>query len=618
MKNYFTSLFPGIFLLLLAAACSDNRQELTIAGQGIKFTSNISGSVAATRAANDTWEPDDQIGVYMIGHQPSGGDADLENAIDENVGYQTTAGGTSATFEAVATALEFPVNGNNVNFVAYYPYLDNVHSTYSNSYPVNVSTQDPLSGIDLLYYHANTPYNKGSQSVPLRFEHQLSKLVINVKPEDGFDIDLTDAETSLTGIPTTAQFALASGNLHELGGTARPTTLVVPVKNEASSKELAVFEAIIIPHEGVDYPSTSGNPRTLYFEAEGKEYSYTFPDSQDMETGVAYNYTFVLSNTGLVFTEVTIADWNSEEHSGGFTPSPNKVTVNEPIPASLEIGYGSTVPHAFVIRTNSVQTHDEFIVEYSTAGTPHTKTELPGWLTMSTPSPLGNINVNATDWQFSFNITEAQKDRTFYIHVNIDGYEKIVQVKQKAPFTTTEDGLSNCYILAPGQTITIPIDRAITHGGMASTGQFVVYTLWDSTSCIQDGEGLYPIEDGVFTITAGSRPGNALLVLEDETATLRWSYHIWVTDMDQSKTFTNELSTSPYRTFMDRNLGALTNELGEYEYAAYEHAHGVFYQWGRKEPLQLNTTIWNPVRFPSVQPIKIHGRSTPPESKRIG
>lgn len=76
--------------------------------------------------------------------------------------------------------------------------------------------------------------------------------------------------------------------------------------------------------------------------------------------------------------------------------------------------------------------------------------------------------------------------------------------------------------------------------------------------------------------------GNAVVCAKDSEGTIVWSWHIWVSEEDAkatSMTYTyvkDEVSTT--FEFMDRNLGALTSELGTAD------VNGCFYQWGRKDP----------------------------------
>jgi hypothetical protein len=82
-----------------------------------------------------------------------------------------------------------------------------------------------------------------------------------------------------------------------------------------------------------------------------------------------------------------------------------------------------------------------------------------------------------------------------------------------------------------------------------------------------------------ITVTPGADIGNALVILYDDKATegaykegedeIKWSWLIWNVDY------------TPTGTWMDRNLGAITNDA-----AGQSNSYGFMYQWGRKDPLQ--------------------------------
>lgn len=150
--------------------------------------------------------------------------------------------------------------------------------------------------------------------------------------------------------------------------------------------------------------------------------------------------------------------------------------------------------------------------------------------------------------------------------------------------TTRVDGNANCFIVAPGTTILIPMIRPVTYGGATAT-TFTATKLWDDTT---DGAvASYSIagtgQDALLTVTAGTKSGNALIAVKQGGET-KWSYHIWVTDYDTSKagaTWTNSWNTNNNGknfVFMDRNLGATFAGLGS------GAGTGLFYQWGRKDP----------------------------------
>jgi uncharacterized protein (TIGR02145 family) len=159
--------------------------------------------------------------------------------------------------------------------------------------------------------------------------------------------------------------------------------------------------------------------------------------------------------------------------------------------------------------------------------------------------------------------------------------------------TSSYDGKTNCYIVAPNGTVTFEVSRAYTynaankvfnntlHVGGTYTGGFVAKVIWQDPSDLIDsptstasaisGSG----NTATVTVTAkNNKSGNAVIGIykSTDTSTPVWSYHIWVTDYTGAATATNNGFV-----FMNRNLGATAAGTGL-------TARGLFYQWGRKDP----------------------------------
>ncbi|MDR3118201.1 MAG: fimbrillin family protein [Mediterranea sp.] len=162
------------------------------------------------------------------------------------------------------------------------------------------------------------------------------------------------------------------------------------------------------------------------------------------------------------------------------------------------------------------------------------------------------------------------------------------------PPTKVHDGMTNCFIVAPGTELKFPALRVYVHNRYLFTpylhvddtapytGAFTTAVVWDDNGVINgtptvSGDGDYAI----ITVKTTSRSGNAVIkICKAGQTTPVWSYHIWVTAYDPDKnTFTNSDKNNKHTwIFMDRNLGAT-------EAGSGLAARGLFYQWGRKDPL---------------------------------
>ena len=79
--------------------------------------------------------------------------------------------------------------------------------------------------------------------------------------------------------------------------------------------------------------------------------------------------------------------------------------------------------------------------------------------------------------------------------------------------------------------------------------------------------------NGKITFTATNKKGNAVIAARDDSGKILWSWHIWMTDVPRFHEYFNDAGIA-----MDRNLGATSAIPGD------EKAHGLLYQWGRKDP----------------------------------
>lgn len=167
---------------------------------------------------------------------------------------------------------------------------------------------------------------------------------------------------------------------------------------------------------------------------------------------------------------------------------------------------------------------------------------------------------------------------------------------------------ANCMLIVPGGRVSIPIAKAFAVwteyrpllGKVSLKGDLAPVLLWAYPEDLIDMDELditdyEDINKAAITVRASKdRMGSALIALAVD-GTIRWSWHIWVTDyipgMDLQPGSlaigSNDVTGGKvYRyknkagdnIFMDRDLGAFPREYAEYGY------NGMSYQWGRKDP----------------------------------
>lgn len=144
---------------------------------------------------------------------------------------------------------------------------------------------------------------------------------------------------------------------------------------------------------------------------------------------------------------------------------------------------------------------------------------------------------------------------------------------------------SNSYIVRPGRDpFLIPVsqaNRVLTADGLGTTttdlggvasGNFTVELVWGDLPVGTGGviEEIRPYGSFIY-VDPGTTAGNAVICVKVGN-TIKWSWHIWVTEAVGSAT-----DSDTGITWMDRNLGAGGN--------TYQTGgrNGLFYEWGRKD-----------------------------------
>jgi hypothetical protein len=276
----------------------------------VQFNSNI-GNLAIRSsgvkplAAGSSWAANDAIGVFMVNHSTT----TVRDAAT-NRKYTTSSGGASGNFTPDAgNTVYYPVNGDKVDFISYYPYVASI--TTLGAYSVDVSDQSTPATIDLLYAKATNSgngYDKTNTSaVALSFSHQLCKFTLNTSVAGDatqiFAADLTDMTISIAGMNTEASFNLAAGTL----GAGSSVAAITPRTATAGAK----YEAILLPG------SFSGVTVTFVIStgAGAGTYVWNVPDDA-FEAGKEYVNDITFTDAGTVSVTGTIVDWVPETGAG--------------------------------------------------------------------------------------------------------------------------------------------------------------------------------------------------------------------------------------------------------------------------------------------------------------
>ena len=140
---------------------------------------------------------------------------------------------------------------------------------------------------------------------------------------------------------------------------------------------------------------------------------------------------------------------------------------------------------------------------------------------------------------------------------------------------------ANCYMVSAGERYSFRAD--VKGNGVETLGLSAaidikaikgIKVVWEDCDIINDESLKLSGNKILFATTQGATKGNALIGIYSDAACSEgcciWSWHIWLTEAADCQI--------GGITFLDRNLGAYSAELGA------SGTNGCFWQWGRKEP----------------------------------
>ena len=299
----------GIVAAMLATACTEEESFNQIAsGEGITFTSSV-----ASRATDNSFEPNDEIGISMY---VNGVVANAAN----NVKYTSSDGntfiGTEITWEAAGGA-------SSADFMGVYPYKEG--SISDGKYSFTLSDKNNLSGNDVMYAHTPNVSN-GTGTVSLTFEHKLVKVVMNVKKQDG---------TAITGATVKIDKQQLAGTLSLADGTVTATQGTEQAIGFVYNQEGSQYEAIVMPSEVV-----AG--RTITIISDGKTYSCPVGDlafASGTKMTLSATITGETGGAGTVIVikpeSITVVNWDGGVSKDYVFDAEEKIEITGKTPYTL-------------------------------------------------------------------------------------------------------------------------------------------------------------------------------------------------------------------------------------------------------------------------------------------
>ena len=286
---------------LMMAGCSNEIDEQVMDSKRVPLQINGDINMLMTRAADDHWDDNDAIGVYMV---------NAENSIVGNVSnyrYTVVTSGQNGTFipaDENNTAY-FPEDGTAVNVVAYYPQGNVVDNKLS----LDLANQDEQPRIDLMSAKAEGA-SKNNPTINLGFKHRLTKLFFVIEG----DVNTDGIKATIGNQYTKIQYDILNDNLL-IADESKQENIVMKYWNLDNYR---FTEAIVLPNE----ENNSAVDRELTFQLNEKIFKATISSSTKFEAGKKYTYKVKFETTpsgslNVSITGVSIKNWDDGEISDG-------------------------------------------------------------------------------------------------------------------------------------------------------------------------------------------------------------------------------------------------------------------------------------------------------------
>ena len=314
---------------LMMAGCSNEVEEQVMDSRRVPLQINGDINMLMTRAADDHWDDNDSIGVYMV---------NAENGIVGDVSnyrYTVVKGGQNGTFipaDENNTAY-FPEDGTAVNVVAYYPQGEVVDNKLS----LDLANQDSQPKIDLMSAKAENA-SKSSPTVNLEFKHRLTKLFFKIEG----DVNTDGIYATISNQYTKIQYDILNDKLLIADGSEKENIVMKYWNLDKGTNRFV--EAIVLPND----ENNSAVDRQLTFQLNEKIFNATISNTTTFEPGKKYTYTVKFEKTpsgnlNVSITGVNVKNWDDGDISDGNIIVPGTLKFDKLYLASGFTNWGT--PH---------------------------------------------------------------------------------------------------------------------------------------------------------------------------------------------------------------------------------------------------------------------------------
>ena len=277
----------ALLLLILAAITGCNNEKPDASEQNERIPVNLTADIkpaSTLKVANDQWESNDKVGLYMkkAGQALYSADGDAAN-VEMSLSGQTLCSDPPVMY---------PIN-NNVDFVAYYPHTVAIGDDFT----INVNVAGQAAGLPVEILYSDNVKNQPPTQTPVKldFMYSLAKLVVTVTggANSTFSPDDFAAMTvSIEGMYTQANLQLENGKFND-----RKAKQTIEMFKTGNTATFATFEALVLP------TTTTDGEITFLFNVGG--HTYQHKQAAEYATHSLYRLNFALDFSS---SEATVLD----------------------------------------------------------------------------------------------------------------------------------------------------------------------------------------------------------------------------------------------------------------------------------------------------------------------
>jgi len=296
--------------MVICAACDsdDDKENPNLQPPYLTFEGTITGE-AQVEGESPLWPVNNIIGLYVAA-------ADEKAVIEDyqNIRYISTKGdGKFTPGNKYTDVIYYPENNSSVQFISYSPYRAEM---INGVYAIDLTQQSNQQALDLLYAES-TQAKPADDVVKLDFDHELSKVVFNIKAGETL-VGLNNLKVSISNLKAKADYRLLDRSFNEEEATTELTMKTTVVDR------VAVSEGIILPTEAADrkfvFRFTIGtDTKTFEMDASAEIFPRAKKQTFDIileRNEVKMNASSTIEDWGLGSSEIIIIDPTQDPSTG--------------------------------------------------------------------------------------------------------------------------------------------------------------------------------------------------------------------------------------------------------------------------------------------------------------